>query len=161
MANGISGGAINRRLFVAGAAVAMVPAAVQAAQCPADKKGLNTRTTGPSAPVGVTDNVIATINLAEEKVALPEHTMRMRRLEIKPGGIVPWHSHADRPAMIYMLEGEMTEYTSTCNVPVVLSAGEVVAETHVVSHWWQNHGKKTAVVLSFDILHNPGDAHMM
>lgn len=134
-----------------------------AGECPADQQRPDGsgQKVGATAPKDVTDVVIATTDLSKEKVALKDRLFRARRLDIKPGGIVPWHSHADRPAMIYMLEGEMTEYTSTCNVPVVLSAGEVVAETHVVSHWWQNHGKKTAVVLSFDILHNPGDAHMM
>ena len=136
MANNSSHGAINRRLFVAGAALAVLPVAALADECPPDKKDLNALTTGPSTPVGVTDVVLAAIDLAKEKVAIPDHMLRARRLEVKPGGIVPWHSHADRPAMIYMIEGEMTEYTSTCNVPVVLRAGEVVAETHIVSHWW-------------------------
>ena len=30
-------------------------------------------------------------------------------LVVQPGGIVPWHSHADRPALIYVVSGEIVE----------------------------------------------------
>ena len=41
-------------------------------------------------------------------------TLRFRKLTIEPGGIVPWHSHDDRPALIYVAEGEIIEYASNC-----------------------------------------------
>jgi hypothetical protein len=44
--------------------------------------------------------------------------------------------------MRYMIEGEMTGYTRTGNVAVGPRAGEVVAATHIVSHWSRNHGKQ-------------------
>ena len=72
----------------------------------------------------------------------------MRKLVIEPGGIVPWHSHADRPAIIYVVEGEIEEYASNCAAPILHKAGEVVAETKDVSHWWKNVGDKTVVLLS-------------
>jgi quercetin dioxygenase-like cupin family protein len=31
--------------------------------------------------------------------------LRFRKLTIEPNGIVPWHSHADRPALIFIAEG--------------------------------------------------------
>ena len=37
-----------------------------------------------------------------------------RKLTIEPGGVVPWHSHGDRPAIIYIAEGEIVEYASNC-----------------------------------------------
>ena len=42
-----------------------------------------------------------------EPIALPDRLMRIRKLTIEPGGIVPWHSHADRPALILIVEGEI------------------------------------------------------
>ena len=59
---------------------------------------------------------------------------------------MPWHSHADRPAIIYIIEGEIVEYASNCAVPIVHKAGDVVAETPEVSHWWKNLGDKTVVL---------------
>jgi len=75
-------------------------------------------------------------------------------------GIVPWHSHADRPAIIYIVEGEIVEYASNCAVPIVHKAGDVVAETPEVSHRWKNLGNKTVVLLSADLLKDQNDKNM-
>jgi redox-sensitive bicupin YhaK (pirin superfamily) len=84
------------------------------------------------------------------------------RPEIKPGGVLPWHQHANRPALIYMIQGEIVEYASTCAVPIVHRAGDVATETHATSHWWKNLGKETVVLLSADLfpIASP-DHHMM
>ena len=116
---------------------------------------------GATMPKDVTDTVLASIDLSQEQVALPEHLLRLRRLVIKQGGEVPWHSHADRPAIIYIISGTVTEYSSTCTVPIVHKAGEVTAETRNTMHWWKNTGKGTAVLLSADILHDQSEAHTM
>ena len=36
--------------------------------------------------------------------------MRLRKLVVQPGGIVPNHSHAERPSNIYVVDGAITEY---------------------------------------------------
>ena len=131
-----------------------------AGECPAGKIGVNATPPGPSEPKGVTDTVLATTDLAQEMVALSDHQFRLRRLEIQPGGIVPWHSHGDRPAMIYIVSGEVTEYASNCAVPILHKAGEVAPERHVTAHWWQNNGKQVAVLISVDILHDQADMNM-
>ena len=146
--------------LVASATMAAATAAV-AGDCPADKivadgKG---QVMGPTEPKDVTDNVLAAIDLSKEMVAIDNHQFRMRQLEIKPGGIVPWHSHADRPALIYVVAGEITEYASTCAIPLVHKAGDVSIDAGR-SHWWKNTGKKTVVLISADILHDPNDANM-
>ena len=69
--------------------------------------------------------------------------------------------HADRPAMIYVISGEVTEYASNCAVPIVHKAGDVAPETHVTAHWWKNTGTKTVVLISVDILHDKMEEHMM
>ena len=75
--------------------------------------------------------------------------------------MVPWHSHDDRPALIYVAVGEVTEYASNCAVPIVHNPGEVAEEVKGTSHWWQNTGKTAAVLISADLLHQTDDAHMM
>lgn len=131
-----------------------------AGECPADKMKADAVKPVTHGPKGVTDKVLASIDLSKEKVALKDRTMRVRKLEIQPGGVVPWHSHADRPALIYVMSGEIVENASNCAVPIVHKAGEVARETHATSHWWQNNGKATVVLLSFDILSDPNDKHM-
>jgi quercetin dioxygenase-like cupin family protein len=100
-------------------------------------------------------------NLVNEKVKLAGYQFRTRQLVIEPGGEVPWHSHAERPAMIYILKGNITEFKSTCAVPIVHKAGDLAVETHEVSHWWRNTGKETVIILSFDLFHEAQDPHML
>ena len=146
--------------LVAAAGLATASTAM-AGDCPADKvvadgKG---QAMGPTEPKDVTDMVLAAIDLSKEKVALGDHQFRMRRLEIQPGGIVPWHSHADRPALIYVVSGEITEYASTCAIPLVHKAGDVSVDAGR-SHWWKNTSSKPVVLISSDILHDPSDMNM-
>ena len=53
---------------------------------------------------GVTDTVIAMIDVDKEQ-DIDGRTFRMRRLTLEPGATVPWHSHAERPAIIYIISG--------------------------------------------------------
>ena len=101
------------------------------------------------------------IALADEPVAIQDRQLRMRRLEIQPGGVVPWHSHEDRPAIIYVVQGEVTEYSSECAAPIVHMTGEVSVETHGVAHWWKNTGAGTVVLISADLLRAEDDANTM
>ena len=86
---------------------------------------------------------------------------RLRQLVVQPGGTVAWHSHEERPAIIYIVSGTITEYASTCTVPIVHKAGDVARETHTTKHWWKNSSKKPAVLLSADILHDKMNQHQM
>ena len=135
-----------------------------AGPCPTDKlrpDGSGERMNSTPAK-DVTDAVLASIDLAKEPAAVKDRLLRLRRLEIKPGGVVPWHEHANRPAIIYMIKGEIVEYASTCAVPIVHRAGEVATETHATAHWWKNLGKETVVLLSADFFPvTATDHHMM
>lgn len=123
-----------------------------ASDCPPDKVGTGIMQPGPSAPVGVTDTVIASIDPAPLGDGFEGRKMRMRKLVVQPGGIVPWHSHSARPANIYVISGSITEYRSTCSVPIEHGAGDVTAEFGALSHWWKNNTKKRTVLISADIL---------
>src|SRR5262245_8569250 len=96
-----------------------------AGECPADKMMPGAREMVTFGPAGVTDNVLAALPLAEEGPMLADRQMRVRKLVIQPDGIVPWHSHADRPALIYVVEGEIHEYASNCGAPITHVAGDV------------------------------------
>lgn len=151
--------------LVAGAALALLLGVGTAAagECPADKvvpSGAGQKA-GATMPKDVTDTVLASIDLGRERVGANDRMFRLRRLVIQPGGEVPWHSHGDRPAIIYIVEGTVTEYADTCAVPIVHEAGDVASETHRTSHWWKNTGSTPVVLLSADLLHADGDQHMM
>jgi quercetin dioxygenase-like cupin family protein len=142
---------------------AVLAAPASAGECPVDKVGPGVRTQGETQPKGVTDTVLASVDLSKEKVNLADHQLRTRKLVVQPGGFVPWHSHEDRPALIYIISGTIEEYASNCSVPIVHKAGEVSVEKSGVQHWWKNTGKSPVVLLSSDVFHDmpKADAHMM
>lgn len=149
------------RALAFAAAATLAAGAANAGECPADKVGTNLMKPGATMPEGVTDNVLAAIDLSKETVQLDDRQFRLRRLEIEPGGVVPWHSHADRPAIIYIVQGTISEYSSSCAEPIVHQAGEVAMESIGLSHWWKNTGSETVVLLSADLFHVEEDAHAM
>lgn len=139
-------------------AVAMIAAAAPlalatpafAGECPAGKMSANALNGAPTAPANVTDDVIGSVDLARE-INVADRDLRLRRLVVQPGGIVPLHSHQGRPALIITVSGQVTEYRSTCAAGIVHHAGEVAREAEGISHWWRNEGNEPAVLLSADV----------
>lgn len=142
---------------------AMFSGASFAGECPAGKVASNAVTSGATEPAGVTDKVIGSIDLGMKAVALKDEQFRLRQLVVQPGGVVPWHSHGERPAIIYVVKGAITEYRSNCSVPIEHKAGEVTTEFGAdLAHWWKNNTRHPAVLLSSDILHSDSsDKSMM
>lgn len=131
-----------------------------AGTCPAGKTTTDGQKAGATAHQGVAEKLLGQIDLAKEKIAAAGHHLRMRRLDIKPGGEVAWHSHGDRPALIYVVSGTITEYSSHCEVPIVHKTGELSIEQGGLSHWWKNTSKKPVVLISADIAQDPEQSGM-
>jgi quercetin dioxygenase-like cupin family protein len=147
---------IRHRVAVAAlvtSAISAIAPAAQAGECPADKRVADGQgqKPGPNMPKDVSDVVRSSTDLSKEPLALQGRLFRLRQLEMKPGGIVPWHSHNERPAMIYIVSGEVAEYASNCAVPIAHKTGDVAPEKNGTSHWWQNTGSTTAVLISVDL----------
>ena len=87
------------------ALVSLAVAPAFAGECPADKMKPNVREKVDFKPVGVTDVTLGAINLEKQPANIKDRELRFRKLTIEPGGIVPWHSHDDRPALIYRAAG--------------------------------------------------------
>lgn len=121
-----------------------------AGQCPADQGRDNPLAGHPTAPSNVTDDVLGSIDLGAE-IGVQGRDLRLRRLVVQPGGVVPFHSHVGRPALIITVSGEVTEYRSSCAVGIVHRAGELSREADGISHYWVNEGREPAVLLSADV----------
>ncbi|MFL6746387.1 MAG: cupin domain-containing protein [Sphingomicrobium sp.] len=146
---------LNIKTKLATAAIAVAAAAsfstpAIASHCP--RPGANDLANAPMMPKGVTDTVLSAINLGPE-INVDGRQLRTRRLVVQPGGIVPLHSHKDRPALIYTVSGSITEYSSTCSAPIQHRAGDISREADGLSHYWVNHGRVPAVLLSSDVFH--------
>ena len=138
-----------------------VAAPAFAGECPKDKVGNNPLPGAATAPVGVMEMELAAIDLAKESVKLPERRLRYRHMEIQPGGVVPLHSHADRPALIMVNQGQIFEYSSQCMVPIVHKAGEIAREANGLMHWWKNDGNVVVVLTIADIVNDRKPDTMM
>jgi len=135
-------------LFAATLICAAAPAF--AGECPADQVGKNPLADAATMPKDVTDTLLSSVDLGPE-INVQGRSLRIRKLVVQPGGVVPLHSHVDRPALIMTASGTMTEYRSSCLVPIVHQAGEVAHESGGISHWWKNNGNEAAVLYSADV----------
>ena len=102
----------------------------------------------PTENKGVEVKAMGTIDLAPD---MPAHQLRLRSVLVEPGGLIGIHSHKDRPAFVYVLEGTLTElkeggYTRAYN------AGEALTESQDVTHWAENRGTGKVVFVGVDIL---------
>lgn len=142
---------LKTSLFTAGLALAAsLSSPAFAGECA--QPGSNPLANAPTMPKGVTDTVIGSVDLGPE-INVSDRQLRTRRLVVQPGGIVPMHSHVDRPALIYTVSGAITEYRSDCAAPVQHRAGDISREADGISHYWINNGRVPAVLLSSDVHH--------
>ena len=109
---------------------------------------------------GVTDTTLGAIDLGKEQAKIAGRELRFRKLVIEPGGVVPWHSHDDRPALIYVAEGEIIEYASNCAAPIVHKAGEIRAETPAPRTGGRTSASKQVVLFVGDVRRDPKDHNM-
>jgi len=155
----------NTRARVLTVAVAIagsmvVASAAVAGECPADKIKADAREKVDYEPAGVSDITLGSIDLGKQPVHIEGRELRFRKLTIEPGGIVPWHSHDDRPALIFVQQGEIVEYASNCEVQITHKAGDIRPEVSGTSHWWKNLGKETVILYVGDVRKDPSDHNM-
>lgn len=145
---------MNRPVAALAAALAclvLAPAA-QAGTCPKDKVLTTPRSIESKDSVDVGRETLATVKLTGWR-GLGDLFLRTRRLTIGPHGVIPTHTHEDRPSIVYVVEGELIEHSTFCSVPIVHRAGEWTPEFgpgH--GHWWENPSDKRAVVTSSDVV---------
>ena len=149
-----------RSLALACVIAASASAAAFAGECPAGKMMANAREEVKLKATGVSDVTLGSIDLEKQPANIKGRELRFRKLTIEPGGIVPWHSHDDRPALIFVQQGEIVEYASNCADPIVHKAGDIRPETSGTAHWWQNLGNKTVILFVGDVLHDKNDKNM-
>ena len=104
----------------------------------------------PPANVGQSDEALRSLDLTGELDSTKGRPLRMRKITLQPGGALALHNHVDRPAVTYMLQGQMT-YHQEGKPDVVANAGDGFAEGRATTHWAENTGKVPAVWIAVDI----------
>lgn len=126
-----------------------------AGECPAGKGGVDVRAPATNPASGVTDTIVGSIDVSKEPAHIDGRLLRLRKLVVQPGGVVPWHSHHDRPAIIVITKGTIVEYASNCSVPIVHGPGDVSTELSTTAHWWRNETKSPVELYSADLFPTP------
>lgn len=141
----------TRSTLIAAALATVIAGPAMAGECPAGKMKPGARTTGEMQPKDVTDTELQSIELGSQIKGLDGRRLRYRKLVVQPGGVVPWHDHTDRPALIMIADGEITEFRSDCSVGVRHGAGDISKEVAGIMHWWKNESAAPATLFAADI----------
>jgi mannose-6-phosphate isomerase-like protein (cupin superfamily) len=64
----------------------------------------------PKESLGVKIGEPVVLDLAPWAGDMQGRQLRIRKLEIAPGGVIGIHSHDDRPDVSYLVQGNLTEY---------------------------------------------------
>lgn len=110
----------------------------------------------PHATKGVTVTLQASLDLGPEIECLAGRQLRMRLVTIEPSGVFgPLHDHRDRPGMVYVLQGTITDFRD--GVATEYGPGPGWPEDSRTLHWLENRGAVPAVEVSVDIVRERPD----
>jgi len=104
----------------------------------------------PAQTVGQSEELLRSIDLSNELDSIKGRPLRMRKVTLQPGGALSLHNHVDRPAVTYLLQGEVT-YHQDGKPDQVVKPGGGFAEGRATTHWAENTGKTPAVWIAVDI----------
>ena len=100
---------------------------------------------------GITVKLLRTIDLGPELEGMAGRQFRMRLVTIEPGGVFgPMHDHIDRPGLVYILQGTITDHRD--GVATDYGPGVGWPEDRKTMHWLENRGTIPAVEISVDIV---------
>ena len=92
-----------------------------------------------------------TFNLGREIEGMEGRELRMRMVTMEPGGVFgPVHDHVDRPGVVYVLQGVITDHRD--GVARDYGPGVGWPEDRDTTHWLENRGTVTAVEISVDVV---------
>ncbi len=100
---------------------------------------------------GVTVKLLAALDLGPEIGGMAGRQLRMRMVTMEPGAVFgPVHDHRDRPGMVYVLQGTITDHRD--GVAREYGPGPGWPEDRNTTHWLENRGTTAAVEISVDIV---------
>jgi quercetin dioxygenase-like cupin family protein len=149
-------------LVAASLAVLLGSGAAHAGACPEEHKLTKPRAIEDAPDVATLREILSMVELKGWR-NISDMLLRTRRLIVLPGGIVPTHQHDDRPSIVTVIVGEITEHSALCAVPILHRTGETTPEFgpgH--AHWWENRSSSPVILISSDVVPNEmmNDPHM-
>ncbi len=100
---------------------------------------------------GVQAELLATLDLGPEIEGMEGRQLRMRMFTFEPGAVFgPLHDHKDRPGIVYILQGTITDHRG--GVATDYGPGVGWPEDRNTMHWLENRGTLQAVEVSVDVV---------
>ncbi|MDA8295184.1 MAG: cupin [Actinomycetota bacterium] len=100
---------------------------------------------------GVSVELLAALDLGPEITGMQGRQLRMRRFTFAPGAIFgPVHEHKDRPGLVYVLQGTITDHRA--GIARDYGPGAGWPEEHETMHWLENRGTLPAIEISVDVV---------
>jgi quercetin dioxygenase-like cupin family protein len=100
---------------------------------------------------GVASELLATVDLGPEIEGMAGRELRLRIFTFAPGAVFgPMHDHKDRPGIVYVLQGTITDHRD--GVATDYGPGVGWPEDRNTRHWLENRGTVPAVEISVDIV---------
>jgi quercetin dioxygenase-like cupin family protein len=100
---------------------------------------------------GVTAELLATVDLGAEIDGMEGRQLRLRMFTFEPGAVFgPLHDHKDRPGIVYVLEGTITDHRA--GAATDYGPGVGWPEDRNTRHWLENRGAVPATEISVDIV---------
>jgi quercetin dioxygenase-like cupin family protein len=131
-------------MWSAGIALALTVSAsyvATAEDAPKDNKGYTTPKT-------------VIIDLGQEIPSMAGWQLRLRVLNIAPGGHIGLHSHKDRPSVVYFHQGTDV-VTKDDGTSETFHPGDTTAEGVKTVHWHKNTGSEAVIFYAADVLKAP------
>ena len=99
---------------------------------------------------GVTEAVLAVIDLAKEVDSVENRELRVSRATVAPGGHIGLHSHQGDPTIVYVLAGILSNHHDD-GTTEEFRPGQVFAEFGPRSHWVENNGPTPVTFIAANI----------
>jgi|GEM_PF-1563398 len=109
----------------------------------------------PKEHVGLTVETLGVVpaSTMQATVGLEGHVLQLRAITIAPGGQIAEHSHATRPGLVKLIDGEWVE--GRPDGETIYDAGDssdANIEDENTTHWFFNRGDQPATALVCDIV---------
>jgi quercetin dioxygenase-like cupin family protein len=112
----------------------------------------NSEDTAPKGNKGFTASKTTVVDLGSEIEGMAGRQLRMRMLTIEPGGYIGIHSHKDRPAVVYFMQGT-DEVGQADGSNKIMHPGDTSTATNNTTHYHRNVGNDNVVLIAVDVFH--------
>ena len=104
----------------------------------------------PQGNKGFTASKTTVVDLGPEIEGMDGRQLRLRLLTITPGGYIGLHSHKDRPAVVYLVQG--TDEVGLADGTIkTLHPGDTSAATRITMHYHRNIGSDDVLLIAVDV----------